>query len=286
MSALDDRVRLLAELTRLAEGASRLVLEVYATPFLVEEKAPRDLVTLADKRANAFLVEGLARAFPGVPIVAEESPAADFEGFHRAPACFFVDPLDGTSEFVDRNGEFVVMIGLTENGRPTAGVVMAPVTGHVFRGSVPDSVRGRPAIAEMLSNEGGTQPLVPTPRTDLRGARFVASHRRRTPALESFLADVPEGVVQPLGSAGLKAVAVATGRADAFVHLGIAGKLWDACATEALVTAAGAVVTDAFGKPLVYDSPDLVLASGVVMANAALHPAIIARLSDDAVSSA
>ena len=279
MSPLDDRPALLAELTRLVEGASHIVLEVYATPFLVEEKAPRDLVTLADKRANAFLVEGLARAFPGVPIVAEESPAGDFEGFHRAPACFFVDPLDGTSEFVERNGEFVVMIGLTEGGRPTAGVVMAPVTGHVFRASVGDETKRRATIAEMVSNDGGTQPLVLTARTELAGSRFVASHRRRTPALEAFLHGVPDAIIQPLGSAGLKAVAVATGRADAFVHLGIAGKLWDACATEALVTAAGGVVTDATGNRLVYDTPDLVLASGVVMANATLQPAIITRLA-------
>lgn len=286
MSGLDDRAALLAELTRLAAGAAELVLAVYATPFAVEEKAPRDLVTLADKRANAFLVEGLHRAFPGVPVVAEESATADFEGFHRAPACFFVDPLDGTSEFVDRNGEFVVMIGLTEGGRPTAGVVLRPVTGEVFRGSVGDPARGRLAIAEAIHDEGAPRTIAPTAKTELRGARFVASHRRRTPALEAFLADVPEGIVQPLGSAGLKAVAVATGQADAFVHLGVAGKLWDACATEALVTAAGGVVSDAFGKPLVYDAPDLVLGSGVVMANPALHPTILAQLLGTAVSSA
>ena len=85
--------------------------------------------------------------------------------------------------------------------------------------------------------------------------------------------------MQPLGSAGLKAVAVATGQADAFVHLGIAGKLWDSCATEAIVTAAGGVVTDSFGRPLVYDTPELVLASGIVMANPTLHAVVVAGLA-------
>ena len=277
MSALADREALLDTLVRLAREASRIVLEVYATPFLVEEKAPRDLVTVADKRANALLVEGLSEAYPGVPIVAEESLPSAFDGFHTAEACFFVDPLDGTAEFVDRNGEFVVMLGLAEGGRPTAGVVMAPVTGLVYLASVGHR-------AEVWLADGTREPLRLSQRQGQRGARFVASHRRRTPALERYLQSVPEAVVTPLGSAGLKGIAVATGAADAFVHLGVAGKLWDSCATEAIVTAAGGVVTDARGRPLVYDQPDLVLASGVVMANAGLHRDIIEALRADAGS--
>jgi 3'(2'), 5'-bisphosphate nucleotidase len=268
---LSDKPALLAFLTGLAEEAAVIILEVYATAFAVEEKAPRDLVTVADKRANTLLVARLREAFPDVPVVAEESPVADFVDFYRAPACFFVDPLDGTSEFVDRNGEFVVMIGLTEHGRPTAGVVLAPTTGRVVRGAVGVGAEERTA-------EGIVKSLVLSRREGLTGASFVASHRRRTPALETFLAAVPEGIVKPLGSAGLKGIAVASGEVDGFVHLGVAGKLWDSCATEAIVTAAGGVVTDSRGRALRYDRPELTLADGVVMANPALSQAILEAL--------
>lgn len=268
---LSDKPALLAFLTSLAEEASAIILEVYGTAFAVEEKAPRDLVTVADKRVNALLVARLRAAFPLVPVVAEESPVADFADFYREKACFFVDPLDGTSEFVDRNGEFVVMIGLTENGRPSAGVVLAPTTGRLVRGAVGHGAEERAA-------DGTVKQLALSTRTELRGASFVASHRRRTPALEAFLASVPEGVVKPLGSAGLKGLAVASGEADAFVHLGVAGKLWDSCATEAIVTAAGGVVTDSLGRALRYDRPELTLADGVVMANAALSAAVLGAL--------
>jgi 3'(2'), 5'-bisphosphate nucleotidase len=89
---------------------------------------------------------------------------------------------------------------------------------------------------------------------------------------------VPGRVLQPLGSAGLKGVAVASGAADGFVHLGVAGKLWDSCATEAIVTAAGGAVTDSLGRALRYDRPELTLADGVVMANPALSQAILEAL--------
>jgi 3'(2'), 5'-bisphosphate nucleotidase len=114
-------------------AAGRIVLEVYARDFSVDYKASGDPVTAADRRANALLIDRLGDAFPGVPIVAEESARAAYEGFREAERILFVDPLDGTREFVDRNGEFAVMVGLVEGSRAVAGVVHAPVA------PVPDS---------------------------------------------------------------------------------------------------------------------------------------------------
>jgi 3'(2'), 5'-bisphosphate nucleotidase len=116
--------------------ASELVMSVYAAPFDVHFKAKDDPVTRADREANAHICERLERAFPGVPIVAEESDPSTYANFERADAAWFVDPLDGTREFVARNGEFAVMIGLAEGGRATVGVVVAPAWDRAFVGVV------------------------------------------------------------------------------------------------------------------------------------------------------
>ena len=104
---------------RQREAARVLIRKVYRTPFGVNYKGPQDPVTEADRRANALICEELEREFPGVPIVAEESdPVGVFAALPgRQIAIFFVDPVDGTREFVDRNGEFAVMIGLVEGAR-------------------------------------------------------------------------------------------------------------------------------------------------------------------------
>ena len=106
-------------LLRIAAEAARVVMEVYAQPFSVDYKGPQDPVTAADRRANALICERLEQEFPGVPIVAEESDPSTFDDFRKSDRVFFVDPVDGTREFVDRNGEFAVMIGLLEGSRPS-----------------------------------------------------------------------------------------------------------------------------------------------------------------------
>jgi len=102
----------LETLVAVAGTAGQALLEMYGQALSVEDKGPRDPVTEADRRANLLLVKRLNDAFPGIPVVAEESEPASFERFRQAPRVFFVDPLDGTQEFIDSNGEFAVMIGL------------------------------------------------------------------------------------------------------------------------------------------------------------------------------
>src|SRR5580693_2902193 len=99
---------------------------VYAAEFDVEFKSKNDPVTRADREANALLCDRLGRAFPGVPVVAEESDPSAYANFEKSEEVWFVDPLDGTREFVAHNGEFAVMIGLAEHGRATVGVIVAP----------------------------------------------------------------------------------------------------------------------------------------------------------------
>ncbi len=269
---LGPRGPLLETLCDLVEQAGRLVLEVYGTDFAVADKGPGDHVTEADRRANAFLCAALAERFAGVPVVAEESDPASYAGFSRAEAAFFVDPLDGTREFVARNGEFVVMVGLAEGGRAAAGAICAPTRGLTWAGAPGFGAyeRGGP---------GGPRPIAVGPCASPAEARLVVSRSRRGERLEAALAAIGPREVRPLGSAGLKAAAVAGGEADACVQLGRAGSLWDLCAPEALVRGAGGLYTDAAGAPLAYDREALEHNGGIILAGGRLHAALVSALA-------
>lgn len=258
-------------LLEIARDASRVVLEVYETAFRVEYKSPRDPVTQADARANALIVAELANAFPGVPCVAEESRPEEFAEFRRSERVFFVDPLDGTREFVDRNGEFVVMIGLLEGDRATHGVVLAPVSGLAYCGEV-----GRGAF--VVDAAGERSPLAVSAAATVALARLVVSRSHRDAAIDRVLAALGVAECRALGSAGLKGAEVARGAAEGYVSPRHAGKRWDVCAVDALVTAAGGRVTDASGVPIDYRAASLVNDRGLVVSNTLLHGDLVERI--------
>jgi 3'(2'), 5'-bisphosphate nucleotidase len=255
-----------------AREASAIVAMTYATDFAVDYKGPSDPVTEADRRANVFICERLAAVFGAVPIVAEESQATSFDGFWRAPRVFFVDPLDGTREFVAKNGEFVVMIGMAEHGRPIAGVVHAPAYDTAWAGAAGLG-------AWEISDRGSVKtPIHVSGERRLSGARVVVSRTRRGPDLTAALAALSVNRTVARGSAGLKAADVATARADLYIQPGCAGKLWDACAPEAIVRAAGGCCSDLFGNEIDYSQPDLGIEHGLLMTNGVLHGAVLERL--------
>lgn len=264
MSRADDLETMLA----IAREASAVVERVYATDFSVDYKGPRDPVTKADREANALICERLARGFPGVPIVAEESDEQSFLGWRGAERSFFVDPVDGTAEFVSRNGEFAVMIGLAEEGRSVAGVVLAPVLGVAWIGAL-----GVGAFE--VNARGERTPIRVSDRGTLGEARVVVSRSHRGKQLDAALEAIGPAEIVPLGSAGLKAVRVAMGGADLYVQPGRAGKRWDACGPEAIVVAAGGKLTDARGAPIDYAGGELENASGMLVTNGRLHDAVV-----------
>jgi 3'(2'), 5'-bisphosphate nucleotidase len=262
----------LASLLRIAAEASRVVMEVYARPFEVEFKAPQDPVTEADRLANELICERLAREFPGVPIVAEESDPTSFGDYRRADRVFFVDPVDGTREFVDKNGEFAVMIGLLEGGRAVASVIDAPARGQVFAGWV-----GQGAFR--IQN-GEQHPIRVSEVTDLAQGRIVGSRSQRGPELTRALAKLTPRDVLMLGSAGLKGTLVASGEVEAYLAPGYAGKRWDACATEALVCAAGGKFSDTRGEAIDYRAASLTNDRGLVASNGHVHDALLRGLEE------
>lgn len=263
---------LIETLDCIAREAAVLIRQVYETPFSVDFKGPSDPVTEADRIANALICARLTALFPNVPIVAEESEPASFAGYQGAPRIFFVDPLDGTREFVARNGEFVVMIGVVDGAHATAGVIHAPESGISWLGEV-----GKGAY--QIDDHGTRTPIVVSSIRALSDARVVGSRSHRNPAQEQALAALGARELVALGSAGLKAVSVAEGAADAYVAPHYAGKRWDACAPDALITAAGGRLSDSFGEPIDYRSARLDNDRGIVASNAHFHDAIVEKLA-------
>lgn len=251
-----------------AREASALVMEVYATPFTVELKGPNDPVTAADRRANTLICDALARRFPGDAIVAEESvPESPDElaALVRTRRVWFVDPLDGTREFADRNGEFSVMIGLAVEGRAALGVVVMPVTGEAFAGAL-----GHPAFVEAA--DGSRRALAVSRVSAPREATMVVSRSHRAPRfIEAMREALGIERVVPCGSVGVKVAKVARGEADLYVHAGLGAKRWDTCAPEAILAAAGGTFSDLDGAPIDYASPDLMVRNGILASNGALH---------------
>jgi len=261
----------LAQVLRIARLASDRVRAIYATDFTVELKGPNDPVTRADREANELICTALRASFPGDAIVAEESVPDDPAEVARLAAServWFVDPLDGTREFADRNGEFCVMIGLAIHGRAALGVVVMPVTGEALAGRV-----GAAAFAE--DAQGARRALSVSTVSDPRAATLMVSRSHRPPMLDPLIQRLGIERVVPCGSVGVKIARLVLGPADLYVHGGLGAKCWDTCAPEAILVAAGGRFSDLAGKPIAYASGDLVLRNGIVASNGALHEAVL-----------
>jgi 3'(2'), 5'-bisphosphate nucleotidase len=262
----------LEEVIRIARRAGERVSAIYATPFEVELKGPNDPVTLADRQANEIICAALAAAFPGDGIIAEESvpeSAAEVAELASRRRVWFVDPLDGTREFADRNGEFAVMIGLAVGGRAALGVLLLPVTGEILAGRV-----GVGAFVEDAA--GARRPLRVSDVADPRQATLMVSRSHRPPIVEPVMAGLGLTRVVPCGSVGVKVARIMVGVGDLYVHGGKGAKHWDTCGPEAVLVAAGGRFTDLKGGVIDYASPDIHLRRGIVATNGALHEAVLA----------
>lgn len=254
----------------IARLAAKVVMRVYdAREYVVEFKAKNDPVTVADREANALIVAELEAAFPGIPIVAEESDPSSFAGHETAAATWFVDPLDGTREFIARNGEFAVMIGLAERGRATLGAVVCPALRRAFIGAL-----GVGAFE--VREDDARVPIRVSSVSKLGDASALVSRSHRNKEIDLVLAKLGCKSLTPYGSAGVKAARVACGEFDLYAQPGPTGMRWDSCGPEAIVRAAGGVMTNADGTPFDYSTRDLSNRRGVIAANPTLHAAAVA----------
>ncbi|AGY60326.1 3'(2'),5'-bisphosphate nucleotidase CysQ [Gloeobacter kilaueensis] len=251
MSDLTVTQSLVEQVVDLAHRAGRAILEVYESPDLgVEYKADESPLTRADLASNRVITAGLAQLTPPVPILSEEAKQLPYEKRRSWNQFWLVDPLDGTKEFIKRNGEFTVNIALVEAGEPVAGVVHSPVLGTTYW-----AARG---IGAFKIKADGEEVPIRAGTANANTFKAVASRSHAGPETEGFLERL--GQIKPVettsSGSSLKLCLVAEGSADLYPRYGPTME-WDTGAAHAVVTQAGGSVTDLKGVPLQYNKENL-----------------------------
>ncbi|KPK14871.1 MAG: 3'-5'-bisphosphate nucleotidase [Myxococcales bacterium SG8_38] len=257
--------REITEAARIARHAGAILMNVYATDFSVSYKGRSDPVTEADMQANRYIVGELRKWFPEDGIVAEETD--DKSDALKPGRCWYVDPLDGTKEFVDRNGEFSVMLGLAIDGRSSAGVVYQPTTDKLYAGVV--------GAGAYLEERGARRELKVSDVADTGRLRLVVSRSHRNRAVDRVVRKLGIEHERALGSVGLKAGLIAEQKADLYLHISDRSSAWDACGPEAVLEAAGGRFTDLAGNAYRYGGTDMRNRAGILACNAAAYDAVL-----------
>jgi 3'(2'), 5'-bisphosphate nucleotidase len=239
---------LMAQVVRLAQRAGDAILSVYSEQFEVTHKTDQSPLTEADLRSHDILLQGLRALTPDLPVLSEEDSDIAFEQRRQWQRYWLVDPLDGTKEFVSRNGEFTVNVALIEDHVPVLGVVHVPVTGTTYTGQA-----GVGAF-RLVDGEQAQQLHVRTPAAT--PLRIVGSRSHRGDSLDRFLPRLEPYEIVAVGSS-LKFCLVAEGSADFYPRLGPTSE-WDTAAAQAVVESAGGVVVTTDGERLRYNTkPEL-----------------------------
>lgn len=256
---------------RLAREAGRIILGYYDSPADVSYKAGEEPVTVADKAANEAIVRGILEAFPEDGILAEESPDTSARLAHER--LWVVDPMDGTKEFIKKNGEFSVMIGLALNGTASLGVVYQPTADKLFYAT--------PAAGAFLARGDGSAPeaLAVSEVTDTGAMCVAVSRSHRSESIDAVRAALGIGREVRSGSVGLKVGLICERQCDLYIHPSPQTKQWDTCAPEAILSAAGGMMTDLTGRPFVYNREDLYNRNGILATNGRSHEIILERVA-------
>lgn len=237
-----------------ARRAGDAILEVYGTAFAVDVKDDASPLTEADRRSNEVILEALQAHFPDIPVISEETRALPYAERADWERCWLVDPLDGTKEFIKRNGEFTVNIALVEHGEPVAGVVFQPVADRLYWAQ-------RGAGAWRSVGGGVPERLTGGPHySTLDAVTVVASRSHLTDEVRDFVAALEaQGKVVEFLSSGssLKLCLVAEGAAQVYPRLGPTME-WDTGAADAIVRESGKQVLEWESRqPLRYNKENL-----------------------------
>jgi 3'(2'), 5'-bisphosphate nucleotidase len=241
----EARGSLAERVAAIARQAGREILDVYAqcetARTLKEDASP---LTAADLRSHRLIVSALAALTPGVPVLSEEAALPPYAERSRWARYWLVDPLDGTREFLARNGEFTVNIALIEAHAPVLGVVHVPSSDTTFRGIAGEGAWRQVGAAPAQAVHVATRAADPV--------RVVGSRSHRGDSLDRFLARLGAHELKPVGSS-LKFCMIAEGAADVYPRLGPTSE-WDTAAAHAVVVAAGGTVVELDGQPLRYNT--------------------------------
>jgi len=256
-------IDLAALLLPIARQAGDAIMSIYGSGQSgVREKADHSPVTEADLAAHVVLTSALGSLSPGYPVVSEEDERslAHRNGSGRF---WLIDPLDGTKEFIARNGEFTVNIALIDQGRSVLGVVYAPAIDCMYWGGA--------GLGAFRETAAGTQPIKVSAAEPDDGCRVVASKSHLNEETQAFIERLGSVSLIQAGSS-LKFCRVAEGVADIYPRLAPTCE-WDTAAAQAVLEGAGGVVLDREGNPLRYGKPDVLNPSFVAARNAVLIPA-------------
>ena len=260
---------------KLAREAATIVNTFYVGSSEVRYKSGDEPVTEADRSANQHIVSRIEAMFPNDGLLSEESKD-DLTRLHNRRV-WIVDPLDGTKEFIARNGEFSIMIGLAIEGRPVLGVVMQPDPGLLYIGAVNQGA--------YLYEAGERIPLSVSDVTQVNRMVLVSSRSHRQQIVDKMRSALRITSERVSGSVGLKVGLIARQLADLYVHPSPGCKEWDICAPYALLEAAGGRMTDCWGNPLRYNKRDVRAHNGLVASNGIIHDeiiAVVARICEEA----
>ena len=250
-------LQLLPKLVELARQAGAVILDIYAKGYTVSEKADHSPLTEADMASHNVIAAGLAVLSP-LPLLSEESAGIDWTERQTWERYWLVDPLDGTKEFIARNGEFTVNIALIAEGRPVLGVVYAPVLQRAYFAAA-----GMGAFRQ--DGDLAPQPIRVADVSAGEGWRVVASRSHSSSAEQQFLGDLGDVSLVSMGSS-LKFCLVAEGAAHLYPRFGLTSE-WDTAAAQCVVEqAGGAVLTDVL-VPLIYNSKESLLNPHFIVCN-------------------
>lgn len=243
----DDPRHWLTTVCALAATAGDRIMDIYRTAFGVTEKEDRSPLTAADLASHQAIVAGLKQLTPTIPVLSEESAALPFAERRQWSRFWLIDPLDGTKEFIKRNGEFTVNIALIEGQEPVLGVVQVPVTGLCYF-----AARGEGAYRQ---RPGQSPERIQVCKVPAGPVRVVGSRSHSGPEVAAFLAKLGEHSLVSIGSA-LKCCLVAEGSADVYPRLGLTSE-WDTGAAQCVVEEAGGQVVAVTGERLRYNKESL-----------------------------
>ncbi len=258
----------------LAQKAGKRILEFYALEIIAEEKFGVDNlsepVTIADRTASRIIVEGLAEVFPDDAILSEEE-LDDVETRVSGKRVWMIDPIDGTQGFINKDGDFGVQIGLTENNEAVLGVVFLPFHNEMFY-----AARGEGAF--LVKNGEAPKRLQVSAKTDYSQMTLAVSRNHLSKNMAKTAEYFSIGNVINRGSVGLKIGLIARQTADLYIHFSPRTKFWDSCAPQIILEEAGGKMTDLFGAPLRYDLHDVQNHNGILASNGAAHDLTVQKL--------
>ena len=256
---------LITALRALAADASRCILDLYAIvgEVAVSQKSDASPVTEADHASHQLICQALQSLTPNIPILSEESTLEQLIGRRDWPVCWMIDPLDGTKEFLEGTGEFTVNIALIVEAEAVLGLIAAPIRGHLDFG-VPDwGARRYPLFSDEEGGGLSTRALDPTSQLVMSAS---ARHREeRVQMMLARLAELAQGSKRLNAGSALKFCDVASGSADVYPRTSPCYE-WDLAAGDALVRAAGGIVTTLEGAPVRYNQWDSLKAPKFVAA--------------------